>query len=96
MPADALKSFRPLLGGGSGCTNGVVMSQQELLAIARRGRPNVRYAASRDGAAIGAWVQEKGRFVMVASKLISGGWASVPFEILANGKPPYGCGDWLE
>jgi hypothetical protein len=48
------------------------MTQSELLAIARKGRPNVRYAGNRQGNAIAAW--HEGRWVTVASLALTGEW----------------------
>lgn len=63
------------------------MTGPELLAIARAERPTVRYALSTKWNAIGAWSQELGRFVTVAAETIDGKWASMPYELLVNGKP---------
>jgi hypothetical protein len=72
------------------------MTQMELLAIARKEKPNVRYAASQDGGAIGGWDEKLGRFVMVAAKVITGEWLSCKYELLCNGEPPYKPSDWQE
>lgn len=37
---------------------------------------------------IGAWVEEKGRYVIIASKVLHGGWCAMPYEILINGEAP--------
>ena len=72
------------------------MTAIELLRIAREGRPNIRYATNDKRNTIGAWIEEKGRFVPVAGLLLggnevngipSGEWCSFDYEILANGKP---------
>jgi hypothetical protein len=72
------------------------MTQLELLQKAREGNPAVRYAASKDGLAIGAWVEAWGRFAVVAGLAITGEWVSLPYELLLDGKPPYGPEDWVE
>lgn len=72
------------------------MSQLELLESARKAKPHIRYARSRDGKAVGGWDSAKGRFVMVASLAITNEWVSTPFEILINGEPPYKPEDWIE
>lgn len=72
------------------------MTARELLKIARDGRPNVRYAMHRNETAIGAWVEDKGRFVVVAGKLLTGEWASLPYELLVNGAPMHKPEDWVE
>lgn len=63
------------------------ISADELLAIARKGRPNVKYALDKKRQAIGAWSDSLGRYVQVAGLLINGEWASLPFEVLVNGQP---------
>lgn len=70
------------------------MTGKELLAIARAGRPTVRYAITTTGNAIGAWSDAHQRFVVVAAETITGKWASMPHELLINGQPiPH---EWLE
>jgi hypothetical protein len=69
---------------------------KELLALARKGRPEVRYAAHRKGHSIAAWVKAMGRFVIVASLAIDGEWYLMPYEILVNGECCHKPGDWLE
>ena len=61
---------------------------QELAVSAHAARPEVIYAAAADGNSVAAW--SDGRWIPVASKLIGGlGWASLPYELLVNGKPAY-------
>jgi hypothetical protein len=56
----------------------------ELLAIARKGRPNVRYTRNANGTAIAAW--HNGRWCQVAGLLIDGTWASIG-DLFINGEP---------
>jgi len=72
------------------------MTGEELLAIARKGRPNVRYALNRNGTAIAAWAEPLGRWQVVAGKLLTGEWASLPYELLVNGEPVHKQEDWIE
>lgn len=72
------------------------MTGLELLAIARKGRPNVKYAILRDHSMIGAWAESLGRYVAVASATITGQWVSMEYELLVNGELPYGPADWYE
>lgn len=72
------------------------MTAAELLAIARKGRPEVRYAVTRNGNFVGAFDATLGRFVAVAGLLLDGKWASMPMELLVNGKPLYTAEDWME
>lgn len=60
---------------------------QELADRAHAARPGVIYRAAKDGASVAAW--SDGRWVPVASRIISGGWVSLPYELLINGKPAY-------
>mgnify|MGYP001574839365 CR=1 FL=1 len=59
----------------------------EMLAMARAGRPNVRYALNAKGNAIGGWSEAHGRFVTVACLTLLGMWVTMPYELLINGKP---------
>lgn len=72
------------------------MTQHEYLAALREANPGRRLAASKDGESIGVWVEQWGRFAVAASRAITGQWVRLPFEVLANGQPPYGAGDWEE
>ena len=63
------------------------MTAQELVEIAQRGRPTVRYRAHANGTAVGAWSEEHQRWITVAGLLLTGQWASMPVEILVNSKP---------
>lgn len=70
------------------------MTATGLLAIARKEKPHVRYAANRKGTAVAAW--HEGRWVMVAGLLLDGRWASLPYELLIDGKPCHSQADWVE
>ncbi len=62
------------------------MTAQELLKIAREGKPGVRYVTNDKGNAIGAWDAKLGRYVCVAGLMLDGRWASMPVEILIDGE----------
>jgi len=64
-----------------------IMTAQELLEIARQGKPGVKYVTDDKEQAIGAWNEEHGRYVQVAGLLVTGEWASLPFELCVNGEP---------
>lgn len=64
----------------------------EMLEIARKGRPNVTYTKNRRGDAIAALVND--RWCMVAGKLIDGRWAHMG-DLLVNGEPVNKQEDWL-
>lgn len=72
------------------------MSVTELLAIARAGRPNVRYAIHKSGESIAAFVDSTKRWVPVAALLITGEWCSMEHELFVNGKPMHEQEDWIE
>lgn len=72
------------------------MNADELLTIARRGKPHVRYARNRHGNAIAGFDEKLGRWCAVASLTIHGLWVSMPFELLVNGQPLHRQEDWLE
>lgn len=63
------------------------MTSDELLAIARKEKPNIKYYADKSGDNIGAFDEKFNRIVCVAGKLITGEWVSMPYELLVNGKP---------
>ncbi len=60
---------------------------QELATSAHAARPNVIYRAAADGNSVAAW--HDGRWIPVASRIISGGWASLPYELLVDGEPAF-------
>lgn len=72
------------------------LSVLDLLAIGRRDRPNVRYAVSKDGAALGAWDDALGRFVAVVMRGINATWVRCDYEVFIDGQPSYQPGDWTE
>ena len=58
----------------------------ELAERAKFARPGVIYRAARDGGSVAAW---KGRWVVVAARILGGGWASVEMELMIDGKPAW-------
>lgn len=66
----------------------------ELLEVARRGRPGVRYAANDKGNAIAAW--SDGRWIPVACIGIDGRWYSMTVELSVNGKPAWPQDCWID
>ena len=74
------------------------MTADELLAIARKGRPNVRYEKNKNESIIAAFDTSLGRFIAVAYRLILPGdpWVSSPGDILINGKPMYQDSDFTQ
>jgi hypothetical protein len=63
------------------------MTAQELLTIARREKPHIKYVTNTRQDCIGAWDATLGRYVIVAGLLITGQWAHMPVELLIDGKP---------
>ena len=61
------------------------MTAKQLAEKAKADHPDVRYAWA--DAAVGAFNAACGRFVVVASRLLTGEWVDVPFEVLVNGQP---------
>jgi hypothetical protein len=72
----------------------MVIAGAELLEIARKGRPNVRYEMHRNGSMIGAWSETLGRFVIVAARTLDDHWCDMPCELLVNGQPTHTADDW--
>jgi hypothetical protein len=73
------------------------MSAAELLEKVRAHWPDLRFAMSRSGCAIGEFVPAVGRFVPVYMLALTGQWvATGDREILVNGKPLYTPEDWQE
>ena len=71
------------------------MTCDELVEIARAGRADVRYARNKTGTLIGAWIEEMGRYYVVAALSLTGSWIGMPFEVLANGQPMHKPEDWI-
>lgn len=72
------------------------MTADELLAIARRDKPHVRYTKNRSGTAIAAF--RDGRWNTVAMLLIPverGQWGSVG-DLLINGEPCNPQSEWID
>lgn len=63
------------------------MTCNELLQIARKGRPDVRYTANVKQTSIGAWNDALQRFQPVAFEGLDGRWYKMPCEVLVNGQP---------
>jgi hypothetical protein len=71
--------------------------QQTLLSEARRLNPGFRFAASRDGTAIGMWFDDLGRFATIYGKAIDGHWFRMNGkEFMADGQPMFQPEDWIE
>jgi hypothetical protein len=75
---------------------GFTGTADELLAIAREGRPEVRYVTNDKRNTIGAWNEKLGRYQSVAGLMLggrevdgvpTGRWVELPYEYLVNGKP---------
>lgn len=72
------------------------MTAQELVTIARQGKPEVRYAIHKEGHSIAGFSSQLKRFVAVAGQDFAGEWYSLEHEILIDGKPIYTDADWIE
>jgi hypothetical protein len=68
------------------------MTAQELAQRIYQDNPNpaIRLATNANGCCIGAWDEEKGRYVMIASQTIldDDQWYRITPPLLVNGKPP--------
>jgi len=64
-----------------------IMTAHELLKIVRKGRPEAKYVTNDKQNTIGVWVEDLGRYVAVAGKLLTGDWSEMPYELLVNGEP---------
>lgn len=62
------------------------MNAAELVRLASEAKPHIHYRAHTNGTAVGAWNDRLERWVTVAGLLITGKWASMPVEILIDGK----------
>lgn len=49
--------------------------------------PGLRFAVNNEENMIGAWSDEKARFVVCAGKTLFGEWIAWPRELLKNGDP---------
>lgn len=69
------------------------MDAIQLLEIARKEKPTVRYVTNRKRTAIGAWSETKKRYTAVAGLLLTGQWITMG-DLLVDGQP---CvSDWDE
>ena len=59
-------------------------------------QPHLKLAVNRKDNAIGSWDESKGRYVMVAGRVITDdSWVSMSYELLINGNPPIKSEDWI-
>jgi hypothetical protein len=58
----------------------------ELIEMARKAKPEIKYALNDTQTAIGAWSEADNRYKTVAFCDLSGNWYNMPFEVLADGK----------
>lgn len=65
------------------------MNAQELLTLARSKYPQAQWSLNKDASILAHYEPVLGRYKAVAMKTITGNWAMLEFEILANGKLPY-------
>jgi len=69
------------------------MTATQLLEIARKEKPTVRYVTNRKRNAIGAWSETMKRYTVVAGLLLTGQWVTIG-DLLIDGQP---CiSDWDE
>ncbi len=70
------------------------MTADELVQIARKGRPNVRYTRNVQGTAVAAWLESESRWVTVAGFGCDGKWYSVG-DLYIDGQPVNKPSDWM-
>jgi hypothetical protein len=68
--------------------NHTVRPVREVIEQAYREQPHLKLATTAAENVIGAWSNELGRYVIVASLALTGEWVSMPYEILINGVAP--------
>jgi len=71
------------------------MTVEQLLEVARKGRPNVRYTRNRQGTAIAAWDDAAGVWRTVAGRLVTGEWCSLG-DLFIDGQPVNKPEDWMD
>lgn len=69
-------------------------TSREVVAALIPDNPGRRFAVSQSDSVIGVWVEDAGRFVIIASKtILNDDWYECP-DMLVNGKPA--VSDWIE
>lgn len=69
------------------------MTVEELLTIARREKPHIRYTSNRKGTAIAAW--HENRWQTVAMITLTGEWGCVG-DLYIDGKPVNDPAEWID
>lgn len=64
------------------------MDAISLLESIRRDNPNLKFALSDTGNAIGCWSEKHGRYQTCVGKLLTGKWVQLHWEILTNDNKP--------
>jgi hypothetical protein len=67
----------------------------EILTIARRSKPHVRYAKNANETCIGAWDSYSRCWVVVACVGIDGRWHPMTLNVLVNGEKMVRDADWI-
>lgn len=68
----------------------------ELVEECRRDNPGRKFARDKKGHAIGAWVEEVGRYVAFYMATITNEWVFSPIGFpWINGEPPVKNEDWI-
>lgn len=71
------------------------MTANELLAIARKAKPHVKYVRNETASVIGAWSDARQEYVPVAALDLMGQWREIPGHLFANGKPMVPADKWV-
>lgn len=71
------------------------MNANELLAIARKSKPHVKYVRNDRSTVIGAWSDKAQEYIPVAALDLLGQWREVPGQLFINGKPMVPAEKWI-
>lgn len=62
------------------------MTAKELAITAKKAKPEVKYGYSTDDNSVAAF--KHNRWIVVAGRILTGGFASMPCELIVNGHNP--------
>ncbi len=71
------------------------MTACELAVSIARDNPTRKFAYTASDCAVGVWNAELDRYQVLCGRLITGGFARMPVEILVNGKTMHSPSDWI-
>ena len=71
------------------------MTANELLAIARKEKPHIKYVCNDRASVIGAWSDARQEYVPVAVLDLLGQWREIPGQLYVNGNPMVPAEKWI-